>query len=146
MTALDLESAGRMFSRVLDLNSDYASEAGRRWKLVQKIQRATPGTATGRKVALLERITRADAAALFMEELKIDSLYARRAMKGFDTTFKDPERVRAEKRPVTATDISDHPLRADIEALLRIGTRGLDVYPDGTFRPDDPWTGPAMPW
>ena len=26
----------------------------------------------------------------------------------------------------------------DIEAIIRIGTRGLEVYPDGTFRPDEP--------
>jgi tetratricopeptide (TPR) repeat protein len=139
LTALDLEQAGRMFSRVLEFNSGYVTEADKRWKLVQKIQRAMPGTVTGKKIALVERLTRADAAALFMEELKIDVLYARRTPKTFDTGFKDPEQA---KRPAAGTatpaDIADHPLRADIEALLRIGARGLEVYPDGRFRPDDP--------
>ena len=58
---LDLERAGRMFSRALDLNGEFVSEADARWKLVQKIQRAMPGTVTGKKIALVERITRADA-------------------------------------------------------------------------------------
>jgi len=138
LTALDLDQAGRLFSRVLDMNREHVGEADRRWKLVQKIQRAMPGTITGKKIALVERITRADVAALFMEELKIDTLYARRTPKNFDTAFKDPERARTTaSRLVTATDIADHPLKADIEGILRIGTRGLEVYPDGTFRPDE---------
>lgn len=138
LTALDLDPAGRMFSRVLEMNREYIGQADRRWKLVQKIQRAMPGTLTGKKIAMVERITRADAAALFMEELKIDLLYARRTPKNFDTAFRDPEKARAaSRRTETPKDIADHPLRADIEALLRIGTRGLEAYPDGNFRPDE---------
>jgi tetratricopeptide (TPR) repeat protein len=138
LTALDLEQAGRMFSRVLDLNGEYVSEADGRWKLVQKVQRAMPGTATGKKIALVERITRADAAALFMEEMRIDTLYARRTQKSFDTVFKDPDKARTSTaRTTAASDIAEHPLRADIEAIIRIGTRGLEVYPDGCFRPDE---------
>lgn len=128
LTAMDLERAGRMFSRVLDLNTTYLDEADRRWKLVQKIQRAKPGTMTGRKIALVERITRADAAALFMQELQLEAVS--------DAVSKHPERERATVRRLTATDIADHPLKADIEGIIRIGTRGLEVYPDGTFRPD----------
>lgn len=138
LTALDLDPAGRMFSRVLELNREYVGEADRRWKLVQKIQRAMPGTLTGKKIALVERITRADTAALFMEELKIDLLYARRSPKAFDTAFRDPEKARtASLQAGSPKDIADHPLRADIEALLRIGTRGLEAYPDGNFRPGE---------
>jgi thioredoxin-like negative regulator of GroEL len=139
LAALDLDAAGRMFSRVLDLGAERIAEADAGWKLVQKIQRAMPGTATGKRVALLERVTRADAAALFMEELQIDALYARRAMRGFDTAFKDPQKVRAGVAgPAAPTDIAGHPLRAEIEGVIRVGTRGLKVYPDGTFRPGTP--------
>jgi tetratricopeptide (TPR) repeat protein len=138
LTALDLDQAGRMFSRVLDLSGEYVSDADVRWKLVQKIQRAMPGTITGKKIALVERITRADVAALFMEEMKIDVLYARRTQKSFDTAFKDPDKARTSAaRTTTTRDIADHPLRADIEGIIRIGARGLEVYPDGSFRPDD---------
>jgi tetratricopeptide (TPR) repeat protein len=139
LTALDLDTASRLFSRVLDLNGEYVGEANTRWKLVQKIQRALPGTINGRKIALVERLTRADVAALFMEELKIDLLYERRTPKSFDTEFKDPEKARtAVARTTTTRDIASHPLRADIEGMIRIGMRGLEVYPDGTFRPDEP--------
>jgi hypothetical protein len=138
-TALDFLNAGQMFKQVLDINRDYVKEADAGWNLIQKIQRAMPGTITGKKIAVLERINRADAAALFMEELKIDVLYSKRTGKTFDTAFKDPEKakVAASTTPATATDIATHPLKADIEGVLQIEVRGLETYPDGTFHPSD---------
>ncbi|MDP1989484.1 MAG: S-layer homology domain-containing protein, partial [Syntrophales bacterium] len=139
LTVLELELAGRTFNRVLDLNGDYVTEAAGRWRLTQKIQRAMPETMTGKKMALMERITRADMALLLMEEMKIDALYALRTPKNFSIRPKDldKERIKA-ARPAGATDIARHPRKTDIEVILRIGMRGLDLYPDGTFRPDEP--------
>ena len=135
---LEFDKAGQMFTKVLDLKADYLKEADTEWNLIQKIQRAMPGTVTGKKIAIVERITRADAAALFMEELKIDNLYGKRTLKTFDTSFKDPAKAKAAAQgPKTATDIADHPLKADIEGLLAIGVRGLEPYPDGNFRPNE---------
>ena len=142
LTALDLDQAGRMFSRVLDLNGEYVKEADGRWKLVQKIQRAKPGTVTGKKIALVERISRADVAALFMEELKIDVLYARRTPKSFDTAFKDPEKAKQTTAGRTsAADISTHPLRADIEGLSGsacVASRSIRTGASGRM---SGWTG-----
>jgi tetratricopeptide (TPR) repeat protein len=136
---LDFNQAGQMFRRVLDLAGEYVKEADAGWNFTQKVQRAMPGTVTGRIIAVVERITRADAAALFMEEMKIDVLYQKRTPKTFDTAFKDPEKAKAAaaKHPATASDIADHPLKADIEAILKIGVRGLENYPDGSFHPND---------
>ncbi|MBI4633179.1 MAG: hypothetical protein HY742_04750 [Deltaproteobacteria bacterium] len=135
---LDFVQAGQMFRQTLDLAGDYGKEADSEWNLAQKIQRAMPGTVTGKKIAVVERITRADAAALFMEELKIDVLYQKRTPKTFDTAFKDPEKAKtAAKQPATASDIADHTLKADIQGILRIGVRGLENYPDGSFHPND---------
>lgn len=135
--ALDFTNAGQMFKQVIDINRDYVKEADAQWKITQKIQRAMPGTLVGKKIAILEEISRADAAALFMEELKIDVLYKKRTVKTFDTAFKDPEKAKeaASAAPKTATDIAVHPLKADIEGILQIGVRGLENYPDGSFRP-----------
>jgi tetratricopeptide (TPR) repeat protein len=137
--ALDFGQAGQMFAKVLELKGDYINEADTEWNLVQKIQRAMPGTIAGKKIAILERITRADAAALFMEELRIDILYKKRTLKTFDTDFKDPEKAKAASAAAVpmATDIADHPLKVDIEDCLKIGVRGLENYPDGTFRPGE---------
>jgi hypothetical protein len=74
-----------------------------------------------------------------MEEMKIDALYALRAPRPFSKPLDDSEKERAQAaRPATAADITSHPRRTDIEGILRIGMRGLDLYPDGTFRPDEP--------
>ena len=137
--AYDFNSAGQMFTKVLELKTDYVSEADGEWRFIQKVQRAMPGSATGKKIALVERINRADAAALFMEELKIDVLYKKRTPKTFDTSFKDPEKAdqTAKQVKATAKDIADHPLKADIEGILEIGVRGLENYPDGNFHPGE---------
>lgn len=136
-TALDYGKAGAMFAKVLEIRKEYVGQANAQWNLVQKIQRAMPGTVTGKKIALLESISRADVAALFMEELKIDALYKKRTPKTFDTSFKDPEKAArsAEPAPLTAQDIAGHPLKADIEGILAIGVRGLEINPQGNFEP-----------
>jgi tetratricopeptide (TPR) repeat protein len=137
LAAFDLEAAGRMFSRALDLNRGYVGQADARWKLVQKIRRAKPATVMGRKIALFERITRAEATALFMEELQIDKLYTRLIPKVSDAALKDRVTAPVTTGPDSAADIVGHPLRADIEGVIRIGVRGLDVTPDGAFRPEE---------
>jgi Tfp pilus assembly protein PilF len=134
---LNFNSAGQMFTKVLELKSGYVDEADVQWKFLQKVQRAMPGTATGKQIALVERLTRADAAALFMEELKIDVLYKKRTPKTFDTSFKNPEKTAAKTAKITANDIADHPLKVDIEGILEIGVRGLENYPDGNFHPGE---------
>jgi len=138
-TGLDYDKSGQMFKQVLDINKDYVKEADVEWNLAQKIQRAMPGTITGKKIAVVERITRADAAALFMEELKIDVLYKKRTLKTFDTAFKDPDKAKAASvaSPVMPADIAGHPLKADIEGILKIGVKGLETTPDGAFHPND---------
>jgi tetratricopeptide (TPR) repeat protein len=136
---LAFDKGGQMFKQVIDFNKEYVKEADSEWQLTQKIQRAMPGTLVGRKIAVIDRITRADAAALFMEELKIDVLYKKRTPKTFDTAFKDPQKAGADAAalPPTATDIAAHPLKVDMEGIIRIGVRGLEIYPDGAFRPNE---------
>jgi Tfp pilus assembly protein PilF len=134
---LEFNLAGQMFTKVLELKTDYLSEADVQWNLIQKIQRAMPGTVTGKQIAILDSITRADAAALFMEEMKIDVLYKKRTPKTFDTSFRDPEKSKVKPEKITAKDIANNPLRADIEGILEIGVRGLEIYPDGNFHPAD---------
>ncbi|MDP2855396.1 MAG: hypothetical protein Q8O28_14250 [Smithellaceae bacterium] len=137
--ACDFNAAGQMFTKVLELKTDYVYQADREWNFIQKVQRAMPGSVTGKQIALVTRITRADAAALFMEELKIDVLYKKRTPKTFDTSFKDPEKAAqiAKQGKVTAKDIAHHPLKADIEGILEIGVRGLENYPDGNYYPGE---------
>ena len=138
--AYEFDKSGEMFKKVLDLNDKYLIEADKHWKLVQKIQRAAPGSVIGKKIALIDKITRADIAALFVQELKLEKLYKKRSPKRFDTSFKAPTKAFAADRIVkaeAATDVSAHVLKTDIETVLDIGVKGLEPYPDHTYRPDE---------
>jgi hypothetical protein len=135
--ALDFENASQLFEKVLDINDGYVVEANDAWKVIQRIQRAAPGTTIGKKISLVDQITRADIAALFIQELKLDEIFERK--KEFDTRFKSPEKEfvthKVLKTPA-ALDIANHVLRTDIEAVMERGVRGLEPSPDHKFEPD----------
>lgn len=136
----DFDKAGERFKEVLNINDKYLIEANNQWKLVQKIQRAAPGSIIGKKIALIDKITRADIAALFVQELQLEKLYEKRSPKKFDTSFQAPSKAFAADRiekTEAATDISNHVLRTDIQTVLNIGVKGLEPYPDHTYRPND---------
>jgi tetratricopeptide (TPR) repeat protein len=136
--SFDFTDAGSMFSKVVGLNGKFLGEANKAYETIQKIERARPGSEVAKKVALVDTLTRADAAALFIEELHIDRLFAPK--KTFDTSFKTPEeaaRPAADSGP-KASDIGENVLATDIQAVLKIGLRGLTLYPDGTFQPKAP--------
>ena len=144
--ALNFDKAGEMFKKVLDLNDKYLIEADSEWKIVQKIQRAAPGSVIGKKIALIEEITRADLAALFVEELLLEKLYQKRTPRRFDTSFQAPGKKFEADRIVkaeAATDIQDHVLRTDIETVMRLGVRGLEPSPDHKFFPNEKITRAA---
>ena len=139
----EFRKAAGEFSRVLDLDKGLVEAADREYALMQKIERAMPGSTIGKQIALQESITRADLAALFIHELQIDDLYKRRAKKTFDTAYKAPGKTFQAGEYVKtppATDIENHVLKADIDAVIAIGIKGMQPFPDHTFKPDKPTT------
>ena len=160
--ALEFNQAGQMFEKVIQLKTDHMADADAQLKFLQNVQLAMPATEAGKKIALAERITRADAAALFIEELKIKDLYKKPEPKVSDASLKETEKVSAEvkdaekvskevkeveKTPtdmsppapvkLLAKDIADHPLKTDIEGILETGVRGLENDPKGNFNPGE---------
>ncbi|MFZ3055260.1 MAG: hypothetical protein WA098_00740 [Smithella sp.] len=154
---LQFNPAVEMFSKVVQLKTDHVADADAQLKFLQKIQLARPATEAGKRIALVERITRADTAALFMEEVKIKELFkkpevkvtetpSKEAVKDTDkvadTTLKEVRKVLAEvlaPAPVKppANDIADHPFRKDIEGVLETGVRGLENDPKSNFNPNE---------
>jgi tetratricopeptide (TPR) repeat protein len=137
--AFEFDKAAAAFKKVLDLNKDFVGEASQEWALVQKIQRAAPGTKIGKQIALIDKITRADVAALFIEELNLEKLYKAGKTREYDASFKPPEGTALAADTITKTppamDIVNHPLKADIDAAINLGIRGLEPFPDHTFAP-----------
>jgi len=134
----DFQKAAIQFSKVLDLDKGFVAEADKEYEIVQKIERAMPGSKVGKKIALVEKITRADIAALFIEELKVDQYLKKRTPKEFDTSFKSPEKnfyTGEYVKAPSALDIDNHVLKADIDAAIETGIKGLQPFPDHKFRP-----------
>lgn len=143
LRALKMEQAEEMYRRVLDLHRGMEAEAQERWELVQKVRRAAPQTHVGLKIALVEQITRADMAALLVEELNFDDFLSRTGVPA-DTSFKAPTKPdqawKQEQGGGMMTDVSGHPLSGAIEIVTGYGVRGLKSFPDNTFRPDQVMT------
>ena len=138
-SAYQFAEAAQAFSQVISMKGDFAKEANAEWELMQKIQRAAPGTKIGMKIALIPEIDRADLAVLFIEELKLPELLEKNVKKTYDTGFKPPEDPSAmsaeEKGESVPSDIVDHWAKNWIEDILKWGI--MDLYPDGTFHPDE---------
>jgi tetratricopeptide (TPR) repeat protein len=131
------------FRANLDLKDEYQDESNREWELVQKIVRAAPGTRVGQKVALVDQITRADIAALFVNELELDRIMEKRKAKAYDTDFKAPDDPR-EMQTETTTKVADildlegHWAKNFILDLQKFRIRGLEPTPDHKFNPNEP--------
>jgi hypothetical protein len=135
--------AAAQFSKVIEIKGGYSKAANAEWELVQKIQRAAPGTKIGKKIALIPAIDRADLAVLFVEELKLLEVLEKRQPKLYNTRFhppEDPTAFTAAGRPeeAPATDIGGHWAENWIEDVIKSGA--MDVFPDHTFRPDETLT------
>ncbi|OGW40192.1 MAG: hypothetical protein A2010_12785 [Nitrospirae bacterium GWD2_57_9] len=141
--SFDFDKAADMFRRVLDMNKEYTTEANAEWAVIQKIQRAAPGSQIGKQIALIDKIDRADVAALFVQEMDIEKLFTKRGPKTYDTAFKAPTEATATKMTTEtvikmepATDIKDHALKPSIDTVLQLQVRGLEPGPNHTFAPD----------
>lgn len=140
--SFDFDKAADMFHKVLDLNKEFTGEANAEWSVIQKIQRAAPGTVIGKQIALIDKIDRADIAALFVQEMDLEKLYTKRGPKTYDTTFKAPEETTTAFSPEKtvkmepATDIANNWLKPSIDTVLKLHVRGLEAGPNHTFEPD----------
>lgn len=140
--ALDFDKAAPLFKTVLDLNKEFTGEANAEWALIQKVQRAAPGTEIGRKIALIDKIDRADMAALFDQELNLEKLFTKRGARTYDPAFKAPTEASTAMQTETVTkmeactDTAGHWLKPSIDIVMKLQIRGLEPGPNHTFDPD----------
>jgi len=136
--AYQFADAASIFSRVISQKGDFAGRANMEWELVQKIQRAAPGTRIGMKIALIPEIDRSDLAVLFVEELKLLDLLKRYQPRTYDTKFRppaDPTQPPPEEQAAAQSDYADHWAKNWIISVIKTGV--MDLFPDGDFHPDD---------
>lgn len=159
--SLEFTKAIQMFSTVVKLKTDHIDDATKQINFLQKIQKANPVTPVGKRIALTESLTRAETAALFMEELKLKDLYDKYVPKtnkqqekenipaeindtGISVENKTTGQVFTETFPIEpppmkiwANDIMEHPLQKYIEGVLEKGVKGLENNPKGNFKPNE---------
>lgn len=135
--SLNFDEAGRMFREVIAINDRHVKEAEAEVDAIQKIQKAMATTKTGRKIALADRITRADCAAIIIEEIKLEKILSRQDNNIDAMTEKAKDKKSEKSKLSAAKDIAEHPFRVHIEEVLKLGIKGLGKYPDGSFRPEE---------
>ena len=128
----DFSLADNEFRKLVERKGEYASKANEMWALSQKIVRAQPGTPAGKKIALLPKITRADLAVLFIEELKLPEIFERFLPQG-TPAFQTPAQMSVEVNAPLPPDVKGTWAERWIEEALNLGV--LEPDPDGRFYP-----------
>jgi len=80
-TALDLNQASQMFSKVLDIRGEYVNEAIFNGSWSRRYRGRCPGPLPGNRLHSWSRSPGLMPPALFMEELKMTVLYKKRTLK-----------------------------------------------------------------
>ena len=133
--AYDFRGAESQFAKVVALKGELAKKANEKWELSQKVVRASPGTLAGKKIAIQPKVSRADLAVLFTEEMKLVEVFER-----FNPTttapaeFKTPEEMmNSDEEASSPPDIVGFWAEPWIMEVLELGV--LEVDPEGKFNP-----------
>lgn len=139
LAAKEFAKARDKYAEVLNAKREgkWHEKADRAWKKVDKIVRAMAGITVGdvgKQIAVKDAITRGDLAALLIDEMKIDKLFAGR--------IPAQSQVDKMKAEFTPADILSDKFKEEILTILKWKVRGLEPkYDDNTkaylFMPGD---------
>lgn len=123
LEALEFNHARDSFAAVFNAKKDgkWHERADLCWKKTDRVVRAMSGVSVGdvgKKIAIKDSVTRADLAALLIDELKIDRLMAGRIPVSEESIIPKVEFVPA--------DIVDQPFRNEVLSLLKWKVRGME--------------------
>lgn len=146
LEGLEFQKARDRFADVLNAKREgkWHDKADRGWKKTDKIVRAMAGITVGdvgKKIAAQDNVSRGDLAALLVDELKVEKLFAGR----IPVAFQDAGR----KAEFTPADVLNHQFRDEVLTLMKWNVRGLEPKFDETtnaylFRPMDSVTRGEM--
>lgn len=139
LEACEFRKAEDKFSETLGVRKDgkWNEPADRAWKKTAKIVRAMGGITVGdvgKKIAVKESVNRGDFAALLIDEMKLDKLFAGRI-----PVKSQLNRMQAEFTPA---DVTNHHFKDEIQTMMKWKVRGLEPKFDETtkaylFKPGD---------
>lgn len=141
----EFQKARDSFGAVLNAKREgkWHEKADKGWKRVDKIVRAMGGITVGdvgKSIAPKDKISRADLAALIIDELKIDKVMAGRIPTAAQV---------AKKAEFIPADMTTHPFKEEVLTLMKWNVRGMEPKYDETtraylFKPVDPVTRGEM--
>jgi len=118
------------FASVLKtVNDKWHKPANREWRKVDRIVRAIGGISVGgvaRKIAVLDKVSRADIAALLVNELRITKI-----MEGRIPAKSKIAKLKPDFIPV---DIVNNPFKPEIKIIMKWHIRGLQPVYDSSSR------------
>ncbi|OGP15202.1 MAG: S-layer protein [Deltaproteobacteria bacterium GWA2_55_10] len=136
LEAREFQKARDSFSSVLNSKKDgrWHGPSDKAWKRTDKMVRAISGITlgdVGKTIALRDTVSRADMAALLIDELKVDKLFMGRIP------------VKPKEARFVPHDVLASPFKEEVSSLIGLGVRGLEPSYDETtraniFRPDEP--------
>lgn len=139
LEGMEFQKARDSFGAVLNAKREgkWHEKADKGWKRVDKIVRAMGGITLGdigKSIAPREKVSRADLAALIIDELKIDKVMAGRIPLSSQM---------AKKAEFTPADMTGHPFKEEVLTLMKWNVRGMEPKYDETsraylFKPNDP--------
>ncbi len=134
------EKAMEMYTKVIQLNTEFALESEYELKTLQDIMRVISLSRFAKYVAFAEQITRADLAALFKSELRLERIFQKNT-NGTNTEYQVPNSQKPfkTKQPLPSAqvvDIEGHPLEGVIREVIQHRINGLGTDPAHRFHPD----------
>jgi len=146
LDAYEFRKAEDKFRDTLAARKDgkWNEPADRAWKKSSRILRAMGGITmgdVGKKIAVQETVSRGDLAALLIDEMKLEKLFAGRI-----PVKSQVDKMQAEFIPA---DIMAHPFKSEILTIMKWKVRGLEPKADETtraylFKANDPVTRGEM--
>jgi tetratricopeptide (TPR) repeat protein len=127
--AHDFSRARDLFRQVLDTKREgkWHEKADTAWRKADKVSRATAGITIGNvalSIALQDDVSRGDLAALLIDEVKLDQLFAGR--------LPVQSQVDTKQAAFTPADVLEHPFKQEILTLMKWNVRGLEPQYDPT--------------
>jgi phage antirepressor YoqD-like protein len=139
LEGVEFQKARDRFADVLNAKREgkWHEKADRAWKKTDKIVRAMSGITVGdvaKKLAVKDAVSRADLAALLIDEMKLEKLFAGR--------IPVASHVTGMKAEFTPADVVTHPFKEEILTMMKWNVRGLEPKFDETtqaylFKPVD---------
>lgn len=129
LEAFEFQKARDRFAEVLNAKRDgkWHEKADRAWKKTDRVVRAMAGITVGdvgKKIAAQDNVTRGDLAALLVDELKVEKLFAGR--------FPVVSHEAGRKAEFTPADVLNHQFRDEVLTLMKWEVRGLEPKFDET--------------